>query len=156
VTLERRIGRRKDGLQKVRVVIAVEPIALSKVIEHLYGGAPEIQIISCLHEVLPLARQVKRLQPDLIIVNARLLGSKAYEMFTSIKRASPRSKLIFTDFDAELAGFAREWGADIYLEEEGLVKHLLSATRQLTGPRTARPASKSGSRTKMRSRAYSG
>src|SRR5258708_3811991 len=130
VKTARQSTKRKGALEKVRVLIAVEPTALVRVIEHLFGGAPEIQIVSHSHGVLHLARQVKRLQPDLVIANARLLGPNAREVFGKLKQASPHSKLIFTYFDRSYASPAGRDGVDVYLEEDTLVARLVSTTRQ--------------------------
>jgi len=124
--------------RKIRVLIAVEPLPLLRVMEHLLAGAPEIQIIACPHVVPSLVLQAKRLQPDLIIANARLLGEEARDVLTNLKRSCPRSKLILTDFAAGLAGLASQWGVDVYLEEEVLVEQLLLAARQLAPQRRPR------------------
>ena len=137
-------------MQKVKVLIAVDPFPLLRVIEHVFGEAPEIQIISRIHEALHLVQQVKRLKPDLIIVNARLLGSGASGVFNQVKRVSPRSKLILTDFNAGSPPPFRRWGVDVYLEEETLVKQLLTKSRLLTARRAATRASESGTRKRRR------
>jgi DNA-binding NarL/FixJ family response regulator len=150
----RLITKRKDALRKVKVLIAVEPLPLLRVIEHLFGGAPEIQIISRLHEAVHLVRQVRRLQPDLIIVNARLLGPGACQVFNQVKRASPHSKLILTDFSVGSPPPFRQWGVDVYLEEETLVKQLLSQSRLLTAQRAVKRESESGPRARRRTRRH--
>ena len=127
--------REKIASRKIRVLVAVEPLPLLRVIEHLLAGAPEIQIISSPHGVPTLVLQTKRLQPDLIIANARLLGEGACEVLINIKRSSPRSKLILTDFDSGLAGLADDCGVDVYLDEEALVRRLVLAARKLAAPR---------------------
>lgn len=151
---ERPITRRKDAQQKVKVLIAVEPLPLLRVIEHVFGGAPEIRIISRLHETLHLVRQVRRLQPDLIIVNAKLLGPSACELFNQVKRASPHSKLILTDFNAGSPPPFRQWGVDVYLDEETLVQQLLSKSLLLTAQRAVKRDSGNGPRARRSSRRH--
>ena len=119
-------------MKKVRVLVAVEPIGLSQVVRHLLAPATEIQLVTCRNQTLGLDHQVQRLRPDLVITNARLLGEQAPHVLANAKRFSPRSKIIVTDFDARLSGLARIPAVDAYLEEESLVKRLLSATRRLS------------------------
>ena len=137
-------------MRKVRVLVAVQPLPLMRVVEHLLGAAPEIQIIPRSYATLSLAQQAKRLQPDLIIANSTFLGDKAFDVLNSIKRASPRGKLIFMAFDAGMSGLARQCGVDAYLDEEVLVKQLLSAARRLAAQCRPAKALKGRARTTTR------
>ena len=125
----------------MRVLVAVKPVGLSQVVKHLLAPAPEIQVITSPNAALSLEHQVQRLQPDLVITNARHLGEQAPDVLADAKRLSPRSKIILTDFDARLSGLAHISDVDAYLEEESLVKRLLSATRRLAaqGRSTRKP-----------------
>jgi DNA-binding NarL/FixJ family response regulator len=121
--------------KKVRILIAVEPLSLRRVMELILGAGSEIQVLARPDDVSTLQRQARRLQPDLLITNARLLGDEARTVLGDIKRVSPHTKIILTDFDARLAGIAGQCGVDLYLEEDLLVRRLLEAVRRLTAKR---------------------
>jgi hypothetical protein len=68
---------------------------------------------------------------------------------STIKRVSPKSKVILTDFDSALHSLAKERSVDAYLDEEFLVTRLLRAARRLA--LESQPAAK-GERRGLRSR----
>src|SRR5262245_35428965 len=114
-------------VNKLSVLIAVEPAPLSRVIELLLGRRSEYRIVRATGS--GLARQASRFQPALIILNMRLLGRDASKVIQDIKTASPRSKVIVTG----LQGFrehVRECGAHAYLDEENLVRLLVRTVRR--------------------------
>src|ERR1043165_2894628 len=125
----RREGHRS---KKVRVLIAVEPHSLLRIMELILSEASEIQILARPGDAAALQRHAKRLQPDLLITNARLLGDDARAVLSHIKRLSPQSKIILTYFDANIADLATQGGVDFYLKEEFLVRKLLKDVRRLT------------------------
>jgi DNA-binding NarL/FixJ family response regulator len=111
-------------------MIAVEPLALSRAVELLLDAGPEMQILP--HpDAANMSRHAKRLQPDLLITNAQLLGAEARTLLKNFKRVSPHSKIIVTDFDARLDGIEGHREVDAYLEEETLVRGLLATVRRL-------------------------
>lgn len=117
---------------KVEVLIAVEPVALLQVIEHLFRRS-EFRVVEGLSEWPALAREASRLRPKLIIANVKLLGDGAAKIISEVKLASPASKLIVISFPHHLEGHARKWGADAYLEEEDLVRRLVPTAQKLLG-----------------------
>lgn len=127
--------RTGETVQKVEVLVAVEPAPLLRVIEHLFRRRPEFRIVARPSGGSALVRQASRLRPELIIFNMRLLGQEASKIIREVKLASPDSKLIVTGF---LQGFrlhARECGADAYLEEEQLVRRLVPTAQRLLSQR---------------------
>ena len=137
-TQTRREGRKQ---KRVRVMIAVEPLALSRAVEMLLDAAPDIQILP--HpDAANMSRHAKRLQPDLLITNAQLLGAEAPTILKNFKRVSPHSKIIVTDFDARLTGIEGNREVDAYLEEEALVQGLPTTVRRLLTPTRQHRANK--------------
>ena len=131
--------RIRETLQKVDVLVAVEPAPLLRVIEHLFRRRPEFRIVTRRSGGSALVRQASHLRPELIIFNMRLLGQEASKIIREVKLASPGSKLIVTGF---LQGFrlhARECGADAYLEEEQLVRRLVPTAQRLLSQRQLAP-----------------
>jgi len=112
-----------NSVRKVRLLVAVSPPALFQVIEHLFHGRPEFELVE--------SRRGLRQLPDLIVVNVRPLRIRVCRVVTAMKRYSPGSKLILI---CAVKGFeqpARKCGADACLEEERLVGRLLSMAREL-------------------------
>jgi DNA-binding NarL/FixJ family response regulator len=127
-------------LRQIEVLVAVEPEALLKLIEHLLQR-PEFRVVRKVHEWPELAKQTSRLHPRLVITNARLLGNQAASILSALKFSSPRSKVIFISFPHDLSRQARQWGADAYLKEESLVQRLVPTALKLMGqpvPETGR------------------
>jgi DNA-binding NarL/FixJ family response regulator len=134
-------SKNKTSVRKVRVLIAVKPPSLLRVIEHLVGSDPAIEIISRPEIGQPLLTQVKQLKPDLIITNAELLGQQVCQVLGKVKRASPRSKLIMMGFGTGVMfPMGGDCGIDVYLEEEALVGQLLATTRGLARQIHRKPA----------------
>ena len=121
-------------VKKVRTLIAVQPLSLFNVMKHVLTLAPEVQLVSSPDDNDTLTQQAKRLQPDLVITNARKLGEGAHEVLADTRRVSPHSRIILTYFDTRIAA-ANDRAVDEYLEEELIVKRLIAAVRRLSAQR---------------------
>jgi hypothetical protein len=121
----------EETLRNIRVLVAVEPPPLGRIIEHLFHDQPHYRIVMCLNEWTPLARYASRLQPELIIASISLLGDGAAGIVADVKLASPGSKLILINFSHDLGRHARKWGADAYLNSENLVQRLVPKAEKL-------------------------
>ena len=62
--------QRKSSVRKVRILI-VSPPALSRVIEYLFRGRPEFEVVGCLSGLRSIGQQVRQLSPDLIVANVK-------------------------------------------------------------------------------------
>lgn len=120
-----------EALHRVTILVAVEPAPLLRVIEHLFCRQLGFNIVARLSSGSAVAGQVARLRPDLVIANMRLLGQAADTIIREVKIASPSSKVIVTGFPHGFEQDARGWGADAYLEEEELVRRLVSTVHRL-------------------------
>jgi DNA-binding NarL/FixJ family response regulator len=120
----------------------VQPLSLCRVVQLILSGASEVKVLAhpLTHsdDAENLRRQAKRVQPDLLIANAELLGADACAAVMNIKRTCPRTRIILTDFDARLDAMANRCGADAYLEEELLVRKLLATVRRLAAKSNSR------------------
>lgn len=126
-------------MHKVEILVAVEPLPLLRVIEHLLCCRPEFQIVARPSGGSALARQASHLRPDLIIANMRFLGQGAGTIIPEVKLASPGSKLIVTGFPQGFGPHAHQWGADAYLEEEDLVRRLVPTAQRLLSQQSSGP-----------------
>ena len=113
--------RRTSG-HKVRVLVAVSPPALFQVIEYLFRGRPEFEIVRSLRGVVV---------PELIVVNVKPVSSGVCRTVQSLKRSSPGSKLILICSVKGFASSARRCGADACLEAETLIGRLLPTAQRL-------------------------
>lgn len=118
-------------MHKVRVLVAVRPPALLRVIEHLLSNCPEIEVVASRSKGRRLAQATAAVLPELVVANGRLLGKEACQTIAEIKRSSPGSKLILISSVEGFAGAARRCGADACLDEEALVRRLLLTVRKL-------------------------
>jgi DNA-binding NarL/FixJ family response regulator len=125
----RRDNRR--SLRRVRILVAVSPPALYQVIEYLFRGRPDFEVVGSLGGFRNLKQQSQRLVPELIVANVRPFKTDVCRAVASIKRFSPTSKLILICSVEDLAYQAKRCGADAYLYEEGLIGRLLKITGAL-------------------------
>lgn len=140
---ERRLARPHGRSTPHRsVLIAVEPPAFQRLIEHVLHGESGLEVIgSSVTRVSP-AHQAARLTPDVIIVNHRLQRRQGGDVLVDLKRSSPSSTLILLTHSLGESAPPRE--ADAWLPEDAVVKRLLPVIRNAaprTTDRTLRPAS---------------
>ena len=121
-----------NSARKVKLLVAVSPPALFQVIEHLFRGRPEFELVESRRGFRAPERQEGRELPDLIVVNVRPLRTRICRVVSAMKRYSPGSKLILICPVKGFAHPARKCGADACLEEERLVGRLLSMARELS------------------------
>jgi len=117
-------------VRKVRILI-VSPPALSQLIEYLFRGRPEFEVVGSLSRLGSTAR-VGRLYPELIVANVKPVRTGVCEVVASIKRTSPLSKLILICPARDFMTGARRCGADACLEQEQLVRRLLGTAWALS------------------------
>ena len=129
--MEKPRGRRKPLVRKVKVLVAVSPPGLFQVIQYLFSGRPEFEIVGSPRNARGMARHSLQSQPELILVNVKPLGTGVCETVRSLKRLHPASKLILICSVREFALDARRCGADACLDAEALVGLLLQTAQRL-------------------------
>lgn len=117
----------------LRVLVAVTPDALTRVIVHLLRMSPAIEIVSCISGNTSLVRHAERLLPHIIIVNA--IDMDGSETVAALKNASPGSKLILTSWGDRFAVRRRLSNVDAHINEAFLVRKLLPTVRRLCASR---------------------
>jgi DNA-binding NarL/FixJ family response regulator len=120
-------------LAKTRILVAVRSLAFQHLIEDLFRNRSEVDIVARITDGSTLARAVRRLLPQLVVVNARLIGSGIRETIEEIKSSNPAAKLIVI---CSVEGFARDlrrFGADAALAEENVVRRLVPVVGLLSG-----------------------
>ncbi len=128
----RRQGKR---VRKIKVLVVVSSAALSQVIQSLFCGRPEFEVVTGPNGLRNLKQQTGRILPELIVANVRPVRTGVCEVVASLKQYSPHSKLILICPVKELARGARQCGADACVEEEKLIGRLLPVASALTDRR---------------------
>ena len=118
-------------MRKITILIVSSP-SLSRIIEHLFRGRSEFEVIGTLSGLESLGRLAGRLLPELIVANVKPLSIRVCRVVASIKQSSPLSKLILICPIEDLARTARRCGADACLKDEKLAGHLLRTARTVT------------------------
>jgi len=118
-------------VRTVRILV-VGPPALSQVIQHLFHGRPEFEVVGSVSGLRTLRPQAGLLLPELIVANVKPVGIGVCRVVAFIKRLSPLSKLILICPVRDFIGGARKCGADACLEQEKLVACLLPTARALS------------------------
>ena len=126
-----------EQLRKITILVVSDP-SLACIIEHLFRGRPEFEVISSVSVLGSLGRHAGRLPPDPIVANVKPVSIRISQAVASIKQASPFSKLVLICPVEDLARAARKCGADACLTDEKLAGHLLRTARTLADrPRLA-------------------
>ena len=118
-------------MSKITILIVSSP-SLSRIIEHLFRGRPEFEVVGTLSGLGGLGRQAGRLLPEVIVANVKPVSVRISRAVASIKKSSPLSKLILICPVEDLARVARECGADACLKDDNLAGPLLRTARTLS------------------------
>jgi DNA-binding NarL/FixJ family response regulator len=133
---------RIDDRQNRSVLIAVEPPAFQRLIEHVLHGQSGLRVVGRSSTSLSPARRAARLAPDMIIVNYRLQRRERGDVLIDLRRVSPCSTLILISHS--LGESDPPEVVDAWLPEDAVVRRLLPVIRK-AAPRTTchtlRPAS---------------
>jgi hypothetical protein len=113
------------------MLVAGTPPALFQVIEYLFRGWPELEIVESRRGARAVERQVGWPLAELIVVNVDPLRTGVCRTVRAVKRLSPRAKVILICPVKGFAHSARRCGADACLEAEGLVGQLLRTAQRV-------------------------
>lgn len=119
-----------------RVLIAVEPPAFVRLIEHVLQGHPGLRVIGRSRTADSKAARARRLAPDVIIANTRSGPSEpgyiAAQRLADLKGESPASRLVLLthDLDDDLLTSSRG-AAHARLREDAVVRRLVPVIRRL-------------------------
>jgi DNA-binding NarL/FixJ family response regulator len=120
-------GRSRVGTEKdCSVLIAVQPPAFKRLIEHVLHGHPGLRVVGGASKRDSPAHKAARLEPDVII--ARLHGTEHGDVVADLKRSSPASTLILLTH--ALGEPVLHPGADAWLPEDAVVRRLLPVIRK--------------------------
>ena len=114
-----------------RTILIVSTPSLSRILEHLFRGRAEFEIVGTLTSLACLG-QATRLVPELIVADVKPVTIGINRAVSLIKRSSPISKLILICPVEDLAQAARKCGADACLSNERLAGSLVRTARALT------------------------
>lgn len=109
------------------VLIAVEPKAFHRLIEHVLHGHTGLRVVGGSYERTSSTLQAARLAPDVIIVSTRVNGKEPREILADLKRSSPASTLVLITHSLEVTS---QEEVDACLPECAVVKRLLPVIRK--------------------------
>ena len=112
-------------MRRVRI-LAVGPPALCQVIEYVFRGQREFEVVGSLGGLRSMGQEAGRLCPELIVASVKPVRTAVGEVVALIKRSSPSSKLILICPAKDFMAVGRRCGADACLEQEKLVRGLLA------------------------------
>jgi hypothetical protein len=131
IPLQQSPGSKEDASARLRVALVVSHVPLRRVVEELLVARPGLRIVGRFSEIPGLVRELGRLCPDIVVASIRTLGRERASIPNAIRRVSPGSRLILIHPIPVFPCEAR--GNRIHLPEEGLVRLLGPAVRQLAG-----------------------
>jgi hypothetical protein len=109
---------------KVKVLLVSTP-ALAQLIQHLFRGRPEFEVVGSIAGLKGLAERSERPLPQLIVASVKPVTTSIRAAVIVIKRYSPSSKLILISPVSELISGVRNCSVDACLEQEKLVPRLV-------------------------------
>jgi hypothetical protein len=119
-------------LRKITILV-VGSAPLARIIEHLFRGRSEFEVIGAASGVGSLRPRAVGCLPELIVASVKPVSVRICRVVARLKQASPLSKLILICPLEEWAPMARKCGADACLPDEKLTGHLLRTARSLAG-----------------------
>jgi DNA-binding NarL/FixJ family response regulator len=122
---------RVESAKDRSVLIAVQPLAFERLIQHLLHGHPGLRVVGGSSKTASAADQAARLAPDVIIASTRLQGKEPGDALADLKRSSPASTLILLIDGLSHSG--PHAGADAWLPEDDVVRRLLPVIRKVVG-----------------------
>ena len=99
--------------------------ALAQLIEYLFCGRPEFEVVGRIAGLKGLVERSERLLPQLIVASFKPVKTSVRAAVVAIKRCSPSSKLILISPVSELIDGVRNCSVDACLEQEKLVPRLV-------------------------------
>lgn len=122
-------------MQRYRILVAVKPPSLFRVIEHILCH-PAADIVPYAGPDHLLAQCARTANPDLIIIASNFFDSGGLAKANDLKFSNPRSRLIVIGSFEELHEPVEVRGADALLCDEALVEQLPQAVWNLLGRET--------------------
>lgn len=98
---------------------------LAQLIQHLFRGQPEFEVIGSIGGLKGLAARSERLLPQLIVASVKPVKTSIRAAAVAIRRSSPSSKVILISPISELIDRDHNYSVDACLEEEKLVPQLV-------------------------------
>lgn len=118
-----------------RVLIAVEPPAFVRLIEHVLQGQPGLRVIGRSRAADSKATRARRLAPDVIIANTRsgpsAPGHVSAQRLADLKSESPASRLVQLTHDLDDTILPSRGAAHVRLREDAVVRRLVPVIRRL-------------------------
>lgn len=99
--------------------------ALAQLIQHLFRGLPEFELVGSITGLKGLVERSERLLPQLIVASVKPVKTSVRAAVVAIRRYSPSSKLILISPVSELISGVRNCSVDAYLAQEKLVPRLV-------------------------------
>jgi DNA-binding NarL/FixJ family response regulator len=140
VALNQRSGITRASAKDFSVLIAVEPKAFHRLIEHVLHGHAGLRVVGSSYERTSSTLQAAQFAPDVIIVSTRVNGKEPRGVLADLKRSSPASTLVLL---THCSGGEPHQEADACLPECAVVKRLLPVIRKAARgrDRVSQPAS---------------
>jgi len=138
VTTERRRDLALLGLGVLNVLIAdPHPVArtgLQLLVERLVAQLGDECVVAYSADALTACRKARRLQPDLILLNADLPHSGGLEVLLTLREHTPKAKLVVVSGEAGPPPLSYvEAGADGVLRKTQSLDQLTDALRRVLG-----------------------
>ena len=118
-------------MRKITILI-VGSRSLSRIIEHLFRGRSEFEVVGTVGGVGSVGRKAGQLFPAVIVANVKPVSIRICRVVAAIKQFSPSSKLILICPVEDLRRLARKCGADACLKDEKLAGELVRTALTLS------------------------
>jgi DNA-binding NarL/FixJ family response regulator len=116
-------------VKKYKILLADDHLIFQKELEELIGKRGGCKVAGKVNDVIDLLNAVKKIDPDMLILETAMLGLRALDVIREIKSQSPLLSILVVTINAEKdflyqAIFS---GADGYLLKEDVARELFPA-----------------------------
>jgi DNA-binding NarL/FixJ family response regulator len=125
----------------IRVLVVDDSPDITEVLGHVVGLAPGMECVGALGSADPLTAEVQRLQPHIVVLDARMPGKDPLVAMHELSQECPETRtIIYSGYDdpdfLELAIDAGAWGFVLKTQDSAVI---LGAIRSVASGRVSFP-----------------
>lgn len=117
-------------------IIVAKPGHLRDGVQSLLRTLPEIEIIAEIKSPLVLLKMGNEMQPDLILLDASLLGENTLKVITKINEEWPHTQCVVLVEDSQHHQAVYDTGADLVVQQGFLATKFVAAIQELLSARS--------------------
>ena len=111
------------------VLVVDDSDLLRSLVAHYLDGESDLQVVASVSTISAAVEQVRRLPPDVILLDHEMPGGDGLEALPELRRLCPRARIVLFSASCELRHAALDRGADDFVSKESPFTRLADALR---------------------------